>query len=99
MLHSYEEETVMSPFERAFKEKLKPFIKSQETPQVPEPAHHQDERDEYLEFDARNFYEENCDKEPYPPRSRRQQNPEEPFSINLHPIGPESKVSGTERVK
>ena len=89
----------MSPFEKAFKEKLKPFIKSQQTPQVPEPARHQDERDEYLEFDARTFSEENCDKEPYPPRARRQLNPEEPFSINLHPIGPESKVSGTERVK
>ena len=92
---------MMSPFEKAFKDKLKPFIKSQETPQVPEPAHHQDERDEYLEFDARNFYEENCDKEPYPPRTRRmQQNPEEPpFSIKLLPTGPESKVSGTERLK
>jgi hypothetical protein len=56
----------MNPLEKAFKEKLKPFIKSEETPKVPE-YHHEDERDEYLEFDARNFYEENCDKEPYPP--------------------------------
>jgi len=57
---------MMSPLEKAFKERLKPFIKSEETPQVPE-YHHEDERDEYLEFDAVNFYEENCDKKPYPP--------------------------------
>ena len=88
----------MSPLEKAFKEKLKPFIKSQETPQVPE-YHHEDERDEYLEFDARNFYEENCDKEAILKNQMGHENPEEPFKIKLHPIGPPSKMSGTERVK
>jgi hypothetical protein len=57
-----------------------------------------------LEFDARNFYEENCDKEPYPPVEKKKlENPEEEvqkkeFKLKVHPIGP-SKTKISEPVK
>ena len=43
---------MQSPLEKAFKEKLRPFVKSQEQKPVPhfEMMHHSDERDENLEF-------------------------------------------------
>ena len=64
----------MSPIQKAFKDKLKPYVKSLESPQVPE-YHHEDERDENLEFDARNFYEENVDKREKAPLVNPEENP------------------------